>query len=58
MKELDKKKMKLELMRVTTARAELDYKVEERLDEISRLKDQIRIQDDKIAELEKLLHEK
>ena len=56
MRDLDKKKTKLELMRITTARAELDYKIEERLDEISRLKEQIKIQDDKIAEIEKLLH--
>ena len=55
MKELDKKKFKLEILKVTTAKAELEYKIEERLEDIQRLKDQIIIQDARVAEIEKLL---
>lgn len=55
MRDIDKKKTKLELMRVTTAKAELEFRIEERLDEISRIQDQIKIQDDKINEIQKLL---
>lgn len=55
MKELDKKKFRLEILKVTTAKAELEYKIEERLEDIQRLKDQIIIQDARVAEIEKLL---
>lgn len=55
MKELDKKKFKLEILKVTTAKAELEFKIEERLEDINRLKDQIIIQEARVAEIEKIL---
>ncbi len=42
--DLNEKKKLLELKRVETARMELELKIEERLDEIERLKDAIKIQ--------------
>lgn len=44
MQPLDIKRRKLDLMRVQTARYELEFKIEERLEEIERLKEHIRIQ--------------
>lgn len=53
---LEIKRIKLELLRVTAAKAELEFKIEERLDEIRRLKEHILIQENKEKELnEKLL---
>jgi hypothetical protein len=52
MSPLELKKLKVELMRVTAARAELELRIEERLDEIERLKEHIKIQLDKETELE------
>lgn len=49
---LDKKKKELELARVRLARQEMELKIEERQEEIGRLKDFIKIQLDKEAELE------
>lgn len=57
---LDLKRKKIELMRVATARHEQEFRIEEKLDEINRLKEHIKIQalhEEKlakeIAELEK-----
>lgn len=44
---LDKKRKQLELSRVTLAREELELKIEERLEEIERLKSHIEIQKEK-----------
>jgi hypothetical protein len=44
MNPLEIKRKELELMRVETARKELEFKVEERIDEINRVKEQINIQ--------------
>lgn len=52
MSPLDLKRMKLELIKVAAARHELEFRVEERLDEINRLKDHVKIQQDKEKELE------
>lgn len=49
--QIEIKRMKLELLKVAAARAELEFRVEERLDEISRIKDHIKVQLDKEAEL-------
>lgn len=49
--DLDIKRMRVELLRVSAAKAELELKVEERLDEIKRLKDHIKIQEDKELEI-------
>jgi hypothetical protein len=43
---LDLKKKKLELMRVQVAKCDLEYKIEERLDEIERLKSHVKIQEE------------
>lgn len=52
MTQLELKRIKLELVKVAAARAELEFRVEERLDEINRIKDNIKIQLDKEAELQ------
>lgn len=52
---LELKKKKLELERVTFAKKELEFKIEERLYEIERIKEQIVIQDKRILELNKEL---
>lgn len=57
MTSLELKKKKLELSRVQVARQELEFKIEERLDEISRLKDHIEIQIKKESELTKEINE-
>ena len=48
---LEIKRLELELIKVAAARHELEFRVEERLDEIARIKDHIKIQLDKEAEL-------
>lgn len=55
MTELEKKKKMLELGRVKLARQEMEFKIEEKQDEIKRLQDFIKIQLDKEQELEKEL---
>lgn len=55
MNPLDVKRKKLELMRVQTARYELEFKIEEKQDEIKRLEDHIKIQLEKEASLLKEL---
>lgn len=52
MSQLDLKRMKLEMVKVAAARAELEFRVEERLDEINRIKDHIKVQLDKETELQ------
>jgi C4-dicarboxylate-specific signal transduction histidine kinase len=49
---LDVKRMKLELVKVAAARAELEFRVEERMDEINRIHEHIKVQLDKEAELQ------
>ena len=41
---LETKRKELELMRVETARKELEFKIEERLEEIARLQEHIKVQ--------------
>jgi hypothetical protein len=50
---LDIKRKEIELMRVETARKELEFKIEERLDEIKRIEDHISIQLQKEEEIKK-----
>jgi C4-dicarboxylate-specific signal transduction histidine kinase len=52
MSSLDIKRMKLELVKVAAARAELEFRVEERLDEINRIQEHIKVQLDKEADLQ------
>lgn len=49
---LEIKRMKLELVKVAAARAELEFRIEERMDEVNRIKDHIKVQQDKEAELQ------
>lgn len=55
MTNLDLKRKQLELARVRTARQELELKIDERLDEIERLKEHIKIQIEKETSLQKEL---
>jgi hypothetical protein len=52
MSPLELKRMKLELIKVAAARNELEFRIEERLDEINRIKEHIKVQLDKEAELQ------
>lgn len=45
MTELENKRIKSELLRVQAAKAEMEYKVAERLDEVKRLEDNIKKQE-------------
>ena len=49
---LELKRIKLELIKVAAARCEIEFRIEERLDEIERLKDHVKIQEAKEAELQ------
>lgn len=52
---LEKKRLTSELLRVNAARAEMDYIIEQKNEEIKRLTDAIAIQDAKAAELQEKL---
>jgi hypothetical protein len=51
MSELESKRKKLELLKVQAARAELEFRILERLDEIERIKQHIEVQHKREAEL-------
>lgn len=51
MTSLEKKKLDVELLRVTAAKAELELRIEERMDEIQRIQEHIKVSDLKIEEL-------
>jgi hypothetical protein len=48
---LDLKKAKVELLRVSAAKAELELRIDERLEEIERIKEHIKVQENKEEEL-------
>lgn len=48
---LELKKLKVELLRVSASKAELELRIEERLDEIERIKEHIKISEAKEQEL-------
>jgi peptidoglycan hydrolase CwlO-like protein len=52
MSALNKKLKELELQRVLTGKLELEYKIAQRMDEIERLEENIKISEDKIKELQ------
>lgn len=52
---LDKKKLQVELLRVSAAKAELELRVDERLEEIERIKEHIKISEAKEIELKEKL---
>lgn len=57
MDSLEKKRLKLELIRVSAARAELEFKIFEREEDIKRLKDNVKIQEEKELEINKKIEE-
>lgn len=48
---LEIKRMKLELIKVSAAKAELEFKIDERLEDIARIKEHVKIQEAKEEEL-------
>lgn len=52
---LEKKRKELELARVRMARQELEFRIEERMEEMARIRENIEIQIKKEAELNKEL---
>lgn len=57
MSPLEIKRMKLELIKVAAARHELEFRIEERMEEISRIKEHIQVQVAKEAELSAKIEE-
>lgn len=57
MTDLEVKKTQAELLRVQAARAEMDYIIAQKQEEIDRLKGHMKIQDDKENELKQKLKE-
>lgn len=57
MTHLDKKRKELEIIKVKAARHELEFRILEKEDEILRLRDNIKIQDDFITKAENDLKE-
>lgn len=51
MSELEQKRLKLEHLKVSTAKAEMEFLIDQRLDEISRLRDNMANQDKRLAEI-------
>ena len=51
MSPLELKRIKLELIKVAAARHEIEFRIEERLEEIGRLKEHVKVQEAKEAEL-------
>ena len=54
---LEKRRKALELLRVRTAKAELAFKVEEKMDEIKRIEAHIKVQEEAELRIEKELQE-
>jgi peptidoglycan hydrolase CwlO-like protein len=52
METLEKKRKMLELERVRVAKLEMEFKIEERLADIERLRDNIKNQEKRMSELE------
>lgn len=54
---LEFKRLKMDLLKAQAAKAELEFKIEERLQEIQRIEDHIKLQDARIKETEAKLEE-
>lgn len=54
---LDKKRKELELVKVNASRCELEFRILEKEDEIKRLKENIKLQDEYIIKINKELEE-
>jgi uncharacterized coiled-coil protein SlyX len=57
MNNLNEMKIKLEMQKVATIKAEMEYKIAERMRDIDRLNNNIIIQDKRVEELKKELRE-
>ncbi len=57
MSPLEIKRLKLELVKVSAAKAELEFRIEERLEDIARLRDNISIQENREKELQDKIDE-
>jgi hypothetical protein len=57
MSPLELKRTKLELIKVAASRHELEFRIEEKLEEIARIKEHIKVQTDKEAELQEKIVE-
>ncbi len=57
MSQLEKKKLSAEYKRVDAAKEEMEYKIEDLLSQIERLKEQIGIQAKRLVELDKIMKE-
>ena len=53
--EFEMKKLKLEIIRVSAAKSELEFKIDERLEDIKRIKENIEVQEKRLKELEQKL---
>jgi hypothetical protein len=54
---LEMKQKKVELLRVSAAKAELELRIETMLEEVERVRGAVKIQEDKEEELRKLIEE-
>ena len=57
MSPLDLKRIKLELIKVAAGRAEMEFRIDERMEDINRIKDNINVQLAKEAELKAKIDE-
>lgn len=53
---LEKKQKEIEKLRVLTAKMEMELRIDQKLDEIERLKDNIKIQDEALARIEEQIN--
>ncbi len=51
MTEMEIKRKRLEISRIRLGKEELEFKIEERLEEVKRLQEMVKIQEEKLAEL-------
>lgn len=51
MNDLEKAKKELELRKVETAKLEMEFRILERMDDIKRLEENIKVQDNRIEEI-------
>jgi hypothetical protein len=49
---LESMRLNMELMRVKAAKAEMEFKIAERLEDIKRIEESMKVQDAKIEEIE------
>lgn len=54
---LELKKTKLELIKVSAAKADIEFRIDELLDQVERLRAHVKVQEDKEAELRARIEE-